>query len=115
MTEISKDKKYITQDGREVRIYSTDAGGNFPIHGAAKRVDDSVWITYSWDKIGRSISMSTSNLVEVKPEQTGWLNVYRSSSMALGRLWDSEQEARDNSSVNCIARLQVTFREGDGL
>lgn len=30
---ISMDKKYTTRDGRPVRIYAVDAGGNYPIHG----------------------------------------------------------------------------------
>ena len=40
-----------TRDGREVRIYATDGGGDFPIHGAAREY--SGWCECSWCQNGR--------------------------------------------------------------
>lgn len=43
----------ITRDGNaEVRIYSFNAGGTRPIHGAWKSKDSGCWIPMSWTKGG---------------------------------------------------------------
>lgn len=34
VTTFEPGKEYKTRDGRKVRIYATDAGGEYPIHGA---------------------------------------------------------------------------------
>jgi hypothetical protein len=37
MTKIELGKTYRTRDGREVKIYAVDGGGEFPIHGGVHR------------------------------------------------------------------------------
>ena len=59
-------KKYRTRDGREVRIYATDGGDNFPVHGAIKDRDEPVWRNYSWHSNGSGV-YSELDLIEVKP------------------------------------------------
>ena len=44
---------YQTRDGKDVRIYSTDAGPPRPVHGAYWDVDTSNWVFCSWDAYGR--------------------------------------------------------------
>ena len=44
-------KKYYMEAETEVRIYATDAGGNYPIHGAYKKRDGS-WEQIEWDEQG---------------------------------------------------------------
>ncbi len=46
---ISKDKTYCTRGGQEVRIYATDAGGLFPVHGAI--FQDGTWHGMKWTTI----------------------------------------------------------------
>lgn len=65
---ISLDKKYKTADGRRVRIYATDSGGKYPVHGAI--FYDDRWDITTWTTDGLMNTLnaqSTSNLVECKP------------------------------------------------
>lgn len=49
---IGINKKYKTRDGREVRIYATDAHGRYPVHGAINT--DGQWgHAQSWSEEGR--------------------------------------------------------------
>lgn len=48
---IKIDGKYQTRDGRPVRIYATDTGGDYPIHGAIWYKDQ--WLTETWQPCGR--------------------------------------------------------------
>ena len=43
---ISLDKNYRTKDGKEVRIYAIDGGGDFPVHGAV--YVNCSWISETW-------------------------------------------------------------------
>lgn len=62
-------KKYRTRDGREVRIYALDGGGDWPIHGAIKC--GYLWTLTSWGAYGlrrNNETMSPADLIEVQPE-----------------------------------------------
>ena len=48
--KIDKNRTYTTRDGRAVRIYATDAGGDYPIHGSTKEGDN--WGLDEWDADG---------------------------------------------------------------
>jgi hypothetical protein len=63
---ISKDKTYKTRNGMPVRIYATDGGGLYPVHGAYNLKED-VWVSECWTSSG-ILMMSTRDrldLVEV--------------------------------------------------
>ncbi len=49
---IDINKKYTTRDGREVKIYSVDNGGDYPVHGALK-YDNGAWMSESWTDRGK--------------------------------------------------------------
>lgn len=71
---IDPSKKYRTRDGREVRIYAVDAGGQKPVHGA-RRGDDGQWVHECWTDDGnvqrQYYAMPNAfDLIEVKPEVT---------------------------------------------
>jgi len=52
MGKISKEKKYKTRDGREVRIYATDTrDGEYPVHGAVLERDGR-WHSDVWTEDG---------------------------------------------------------------
>jgi hypothetical protein len=48
MKEIKLDGKYTTRDGREVRIYAVDCGGDYPVHGAIYSKEDREWVIQTW-------------------------------------------------------------------
>jgi hypothetical protein len=43
-------KYYKTRDGRKARIYITDAGGTYPVHGAVWNTN--IWILHTWQTDG---------------------------------------------------------------
>lgn len=47
---------YCTRSGRRARIYATDAGGRFPIHGAIQ--DEIGWFMVDWTDEGRKFPLS---------------------------------------------------------
>ena len=66
---ISKDKEYKTKHGNEVRIYATDCGGRYSVHGAFRR-QDGTWSVEEWTEEGHFYddgADSDLNLVESKP------------------------------------------------
>lgn len=128
---ISKDKQYRTRDGREVRIYATDGGGNnCLVHGAIK--DYYGWSAALWTENGECYWCSSSfgdgpptpnfYLIEVKPrhKRTVWLNIYAGSSH--GSYYDSKLDADADASakhqrwprIACI-KVDLDFEEGEGL
>jgi hypothetical protein len=59
-----------TYSGRRVIIYTFDAGGQRPIHGAYScTADDSEWIPVAWFANGRIDEEKRSNLDIVPPTQ----------------------------------------------
>lgn len=55
-----------TRDGlAEVRIYSFNAGGDKPIHGAWKTKDSNGWIPQSWDKKGYVIKFGYPRALDI--------------------------------------------------
>jgi len=90
---IDPNKKYVTRDGRDVRIYTTDARREWPVHGAINNPDERTpdsWTPDGW--LIRDTDPLDSDIIEVKPEVTvrkylglsfhGNLNVWASKAAA---------------------------------
>tara|TARA_R110000824_G_scaffold125863_1_gene285158 strand:+ start:458 stop:775 length:318 start_codon:yes stop_codon:yes gene_type:complete len=62
---ISKDKKYQTRDGREVRIYAVDGRNGSDVHGAVYSADG--WTPAAWREDGKywAYKMEEYDLIEV--------------------------------------------------
>jgi hypothetical protein len=76
--DFSKPETLQTRNGRPVRIYATDGGGNYPIHGAT--VDSKgLWFSTTWSESGsHSVEMTSELDIIPKPLRiTGWVNVYK--------------------------------------
>lgn len=66
--KIDKNRTYTTRDGREVRIYATDGGAAWRIHGAT--MTKSGWVPKTWTQEGSWMSgyESVEDLIEaLKP------------------------------------------------
>jgi hypothetical protein len=118
---ISKDKTYRTRDGREVRIYATDAGGLFPVHGAI--LCDDLWIGMKWTEEGKthffnpSCMVSTvDDLAEVKPriQRTVWLNVYPDKNGDYSQLRNLADALATTDRLACV-KVEIDCEEGEGL
>ena len=108
---IDINKKYRTRDGREVRIYATDGGDDFPVHGAIKDRDEAVWRNYSWHSNGFGL-YSDLNLIEVRPrhKRTVWVHVWKNNTVCA----TEESYYVPAGRIACI-RVDLDFAEGDGL
>jgi hypothetical protein len=84
---IDKNKEYKTRDGKKVRIYATDAGGLYPIHGAILSKEKDFWYKHSWDENGKyvtEVDEGRNDLIEVKKTETIYIHVIKS--------WDKEEQ-----------------------
>lgn len=115
---IDINKTYKTRDGKEVRIYATDGGGRYPVHGALLFENETGWSITVWTSKGRwsGGSEHPHDLIEVKPriKDTFWINAYKGW---YGSFNDSRKEADENCNERRIACLQINldFEEGEGL
>jgi len=114
---IDTKKQYTTRSGLPVRIYATDGGDPYAVHGSYQRQGE--WISGTWTKDGLCChygAITPSDLIEVKPriKRTVWLNVYES-----GELWAyaSKQSADDAARpirLACV-KAEIDCEEGEGL
>jgi hypothetical protein len=77
---IDKNKKYKTRSGLDVRIYATDGGGEYSVHGAY--LDGGEWEQESWTESGHHLSgvdCGSLDLVEVVPLLERWIVVQESN------------------------------------
>lgn len=120
---IDKSKSYRTRDGREVRIYATDGGGPYPVHGAYKTRGE--WYGSYWTASGRFDQSSGcvdtgTDLIEVRPriKREVWVNVYRQDDgYEFATYHDNATDAKSESGDAIIARahLILDVEEGEGL
>lgn len=57
---IAEGRELETANGGEVRIYCTDGGGHYPIHGATRFHESDRWTVQSWTDRGRRNTNGTS-------------------------------------------------------
>ncbi len=113
------------RDGTEVRIYATDAGGEYPVHGAIRH-SGNVWQQATWTLGGRFNLRSTTDgfdLVNIarKFRYEAWVNVYP-EGIFLTRtvlvLHHSKEEADQaiaaKHRIACV-KVIVEGVEGEGL
>jgi len=111
---ISKDKKYCTRDGREVRIYATDCGIAEPVHGAIKTGNN--WSMVVWNNDGKYASTidTIADLVEVKQENAVKTEAYTKAEedlyKALGNL-PINDTFRGSASVNVVLAIRAMIDE----
>jgi hypothetical protein len=115
---ISKDKQYRTRNGREVRIYATDGGEPYPVHGAM--LQDGEWSHETWKRDGAYICNldESLSLIEVKPriQLEYWVNVYEDGEICE---WEDKDKADRwaSSTKKRLACVKITIdcEEGEGL
>ena len=118
---IDKNKQYRTRDGREVRIYAVDGGGEYSVHGAVRNPDG--WKGLQFRSDGSVYDYETpSDLIEVKPriKREVWVNVFRHDGHMADEfleMHDSKAKADMNigdARIACV-KLTIDCEEGEGL
>jgi hypothetical protein len=109
---IDVNKTYRTRDGREVRIYATDGGGDHAVHGSIKMNDG--WRCTTWQADGLVISKEEhcADLIEVKPriKRTVWLHVYRDATFS-----SDTRILRQMGNPFAMVKVEIDCEEGEGL
>ena len=54
-----------TRGGSEIRIYSDEAGGDFPIHGAWWYAAETRWVPQTWKEDGTVIGKETPRSLDL--------------------------------------------------
>lgn len=111
---IDPNKKYRTRDGREVRIYAVDGGGDWPVHGAYMHGD--TWRIISWTAAGSVYSHKTdADLIEVPPriKRKVWMNVYPGYEHSFSSKHDAEC-GKHPGRIACV-EIDIDVEEGHGL
>lgn len=115
--KVEMGKQYKTRSGSEVRLYATNCGGVYTVHGAYR--SGVSWIVGSWlsnGEWGRG-SVQELDLIEVKPriQREVWLNIYGNDTDWC--VHNSRADADRHSAADRIAcvKLTVDCEEGEGL
>ena len=121
---ISKDKQYRTRDGREVRIYATDAHPLEPVHGAFQDYSGA-WNSTMWRHDGTNVyGKGETDLIEVKPriKRTVWLNIHESSTTAHRSKQSADDACKTIGSFGSVSiyrlaciKIEIDCEEGEGL
>lgn len=115
---IDKNKQYRTRDGREVRIYATDGGGEHPVHGSVFYPEEKEWGPEKWTAQG--FWMGDINrrldLIEVKPriQREVWVNVYTTDLTFHKAKKDADYIDEKKNRLACVC-LTIDCEEGEGL
>lgn len=106
--------KYITtHDGSEVRIYATDARGDYPIHGAYWHPIKKCWFSSIWNDLGRHYLLAGLNLRDAPaPKREVWVNITSDES---GMVYFNREEADAMAVYDRIACVRVEYTPGEGL
>lgn len=116
---IDKNKQYKTRSGLPVRIYATDCGGGYPVHGAVLK--NGVWRVEEWTITGVVIKEceNLGDLIEVKPriQRTYYINVYNSGDGRDAAFHYNRKDADIYAGAHRVACLEITIdcEEGEGL
>ena len=109
-----------TRDGRKARIYATDGGGVYPVHGALQDAGW-VWLPHVWTSAGRELpfgGLSNSDLVNtpVKHTREFYLIAWGKEGWRIQDTPFLRGLFRVNEPLICFnKKVTVEFTEGEGL
>lgn len=112
MNKLDFNKTVTTRDGREVKIFTTEARNPaYPVIGEYKN-SDGVWDNIRWSIRGeyRIGSLGISDYDLINPPEEKWINVYPSGG---GNVHSTKEVANKEATGGRIACIK--FTEGEGL
>ncbi|MCF8472909.1 MAG: hypothetical protein K9G27_08980 [Sphingomonadaceae bacterium] len=110
-------KKYKTRTGVDVRIYATDGGTEYPVHGAITY--DGKWFPRDWTATGTTFEDNTQcrdDLIEVKPriKREVWVNVYPGGIVNTRYTRADADDDATSDRIACV-KIVIDCEEGEGL
>ena len=113
---IAEGREIKTRGGLDVRIYSTDAGGEFPIHGAIRASKSEPWALRNWTVQGRHQQTGTSALdLAIQPstiELDHWCAVFKDGSIVTSK---TPEPLKHLPHAFALINIKRTVTEGEGL
>ena len=108
-------RKVITREGKSVRIVCTDMiGTSYPVL-AICRVDPTHECDYSYTINGKhNLGVDSRLDLFFAPEKkSGWINIYdrTGDAHALGRIYDTKEEALKCASVERVDTIKIEWEE----
>jgi hypothetical protein len=114
-------QEYVTRDGREAKVcvatcYSS-SDRQLLLKGFVRNLDG-VWVGCGWEVDGLSNTTKNLDIFDVPVKHTRWVNVYSNTSgvhHTNGGLYLDKVEADGYAGKTCVACIEITFEEGEGL
>ena len=106
-------RKVVTRNGRNARIISTDAMGQYFIIALVEAPNHTSETVYSYTKDGHFHAGEEHiyDLFFASEKHEGWVNVYRIGGLGCRCIFDSEEEARRNADESAIATVKIEWEE----
>ena len=111
----NKSRKVVTECGRSVRIICTDAKSNYPVIALVLNDDNDYEDIefYTPDGECSDISEGKIDLFFAPVKIEGYVNLYRHEDGRLiaGRVYDTEEEAKDKYNARYVSTVKVQWEE----
>ena len=113
----SPSKKVVTRDGRNARIISTDAMGQYLIIALVEACNHASETVYSYTKDGHfnQFEEHSYDLFFAQEKHEGWVNLYRGALdiTYAGCVYTSEKEAREriDDPQRYVATVKIEWEE----
>lgn len=104
-------KEVITRDGRTAKIHCTNyCSSNFPIVAEIEDWNFSDLFTRDGYYEGNK-QESPNDLFFAPKKHEGWVTIYRGTMNYCGKIYDTEQDAKDSAGSNVIATIKIEWEE----
>lgn len=102
-------RKVVTRDGRNVKIHCTNYCTRQPVIAEIEGDD----FSNSFYSNGRFLSgeENHSDLFFASGKHEGWVNIYSGSIKYGGKIYDTENDAKNSASSNVVATIKIEWEE----
>lgn len=98
-----------TKEGKEVRIYTTEGMGKYPVVGQVKYIDGD-WLAVRWTLSGENQAMGGGySLINVPEKHVRYLNCYHGLAACAYTDKKTADEWADQGRIACI---RIEFEDG---
>ena len=103
-------KKVVTRDGRNVKIHCTNYSSTYPVIAEIEGLRFSN--SFYPDGKFRALKDPSPNDLFFAPEKhEGWVNISLASMKYGGKIYDTEEEAKNSASSDVVATIKIEWEE----